>query len=119
MSDKIQDYNSFFRDLYQNFNDRKIDLVIASMADDVKWANGMDGGYVYGHDGVRKYWIKQFSIVSSNVTPMEIEAENGIVKVKVHQVVHDIEKKLLADEIVEHRFRVMDGKITEFHISST
>ena len=35
-----------FKTLYQNFNDRKIDLVINEMTDDVQWANGMDGGIV-------------------------------------------------------------------------
>jgi len=42
-----------FRELYENFNNRQIDLVMSKMTTDVKWANGMDGGYVYGHEGVR------------------------------------------------------------------
>ena len=37
---------NFFQDLYKNFNDRKIELVIVNMTEDVKWANGMEGGYV-------------------------------------------------------------------------
>jgi hypothetical protein len=28
------------------------------MTDDVKWANGMDGDYVYGHEAVKDYWDK-------------------------------------------------------------
>ena len=32
-----------FRELYKNFNNRQIDLVISQMTTDVKWANGMDG----------------------------------------------------------------------------
>lgn len=42
--------NNFFQELYKNFNDRKIDVVISKMTDNVKWANGMEGGYVYGHN---------------------------------------------------------------------
>lgn len=51
----MDNINILFTELYNNFNDRKIDLVISKMTDTVKWANGMDGGYVYGHDGVKEY----------------------------------------------------------------
>src|SRR5258705_9390225 len=112
----MNNLNNFFQDLYKNFNDRKIDLVISNMTDDVKWANGMDGGYVYGHDAIREYWTRQFTMVSSNVTPLEIETENGIIKIKVHQVVHDLTGNLLADESVYHLFRLQENKIAVFEI---
>jgi hypothetical protein len=107
---------NFIEDLYKNFNDRKIDLVISQMTDDVKWANGMEGGYVYGHNGVREYWTKQFKMVSSKVTPLEIEEKNEMLKIKVHQVVHDLNGALLADEVVYHFFNFRDNKIAEFDI---
>ena len=96
--------NKFFNELYLNFNARKIELVIAKMTDEIKWANGMDGGYVFGHDGVREYWLRQFKTVSSTVTPIKIEEVGERVRIKVHQVVYDMEGKLLADEIVNHFF---------------
>jgi hypothetical protein len=108
-------YN-FFQQLYKNFDDRKIELVISNMTDDVKWANGMEGGYVYGHDGVREYWTRQFTMVSSKVAPLKINEENGLVKIKVHQVVHDLHGKLLADETVYHFFHLRDNKIAGFDI---
>ena len=108
--------NIFFQELYKNFNERKIDLVISKMTDDVKWANGMEGGYVYGHNGVREYWTRQFAMVSSNVTPLAIEEENGVVRIKVRQVVHDLNGKLLADETVHHFFHLKENKISEFDI---
>lgn len=86
------------------------------MAGNVQWANGMDGGYVY--DGVRAYWTKQFEIVSSNVTPLEIIEENGIVKIKVRQVVHYINGNLLSDNIVYHLFTLKNRKITRFDIDN-
>lgn len=115
-TNKMDSLNSFFQDLYRNFNDRKIDLVIANMTENVKWANGMDGGYVYGHDGVKEYWARQFTMVSSNVEPLKIDTENEVVKIKVHQVVYDLNGKLLADEFVYHFFHLRDKKIAEFHI---
>jgi SnoaL-like domain len=107
-----------FQELYKNFNNRRIDLVISQMTPDVKWANGMDGGYVYGHDGVREYWTRQFNIVKSQVTPVRIDVENDSVKIKVHQVVHDLEGNLIADEMVDHHFYLNNGKISEFIIGS-
>ena len=107
---------TFLKNIYQNFNKRNIDLVIACMTGDVQWANGMDGGYVYGHDGVRVYWIKQFESISSNVTPLEMEEKNNVVKVKVHQVVHDLNGTLLSDDIVYHFFTLKNGKIAIFDI---
>ena len=70
----------------------------------------MDGGYVYGHDGVREYWTRQFSLVSSNVTPLEIFEENDVIKIKVKQVVHDVNGNLLSDDIVYHYFTLKDEK---------
>lgn len=115
-SNKMENINNFFNALYKDFNERKIDLVISRMSDKVKWANGMDGGYVYGYDGVKEYWTRQFKIVSSNVTPVIINTENEVVKIKVHQIVHDLNGNLLADEFVYHYFHLENGKISEFDI---
>lgn len=112
----MDNFNTFFEEMYKNFNERKIDLVIAKMAVDVKWANGMEGSYVYGHNGVREYWTRQFTMVSAQVTPMEITTENGAAKIKVYQVVHDLNGKLLADEIVYHFFNFKNDKIAGFNI---
>ena len=115
-NNKMEDLENFFQDLYKDFNDRKIDLVISKMTGDVKWANGMDGGYVHGHDAVKDYWTRQFTMVSSKVSPLEIEAGKDIVKIKVHQVVHDLNGNLLADESVYHLFHLQENKIAVFEI---
>ncbi len=106
----------FFETLYKNFNNRKIDLVIANLADDVKWANGMEGGHVYGHEGVKNYWTRQFTMINPTVTPLDIDVEGGVVKIKVHQVVHDLAGKLLVDAIVYHFFYLKENKIERFEI---
>ena len=78
--------DNFFQDLYKNFNDRNIDLVIFQMTGHVKWAKGMEGGYIYGHDDVNEYWTRQFTMVSATVTPVQFDIGDNIVKIKVHQV---------------------------------
>lgn len=107
---------SFFKNIYRNFNDRNINPVIANMTNDVQWANGMDGGYVFGHDGVRAYWTRQFGLINSSVTPLKISEEKNVVKVKVHQVVYDVNGTLLSDDIVYHYFTLKDDKIARFDI---
>src|SRR6516164_5365645 len=37
--------------IYDRFNARDIDGVLAVLTDDVAWANGMDGGHVHGARG--------------------------------------------------------------------
>jgi len=76
----------------------------------------MTGGYVYGHAEVREYWIKQFQLVSSRVIPLSMNTEGEVVKIKVHQVVHDLNGKVLADEIVYHYFHLQNEKIVSFEI---
>ena len=41
--------------IYDRFNARDIDAVLTVLADDVAWANAMDGGHVYGREAVRQY----------------------------------------------------------------
>lgn len=111
-----QSISSRFEKLYSDFNNRDIEAVISQMTPDVKWANGMEGGYVEGHDGVRSYWTRQFGMVSSNVTPLDIDVEKNIVRVVVKQVVNDLSGTPLADQIVVHRFVLQNGKIACFDI---
>ena len=110
--------NSFFETLYKNFNDRKIESVIANMTEDVKWANGMEGGFVHGREEVRTYWVKQFKQLNSRVKPLKIETDNDTVKIKVHQVVHDLNGNLLSDNIVDHIFHMQGEQVAEFDIAN-
>ena len=46
------------RQAYAAFNARKIDAALALMCSDVVWPNGMEGGVVLGHAGIREYWTR-------------------------------------------------------------
>lgn len=117
MSSK-QGQDTFFTELYEHFNARNIDWVIDHMIAEVMWANGMEGGHVYGHDGVREYWTRQFTQVNAKVEPTRIIMENGRAVIEVHQLVYDLEGKLLADQWVEHIFELEGDKIKRFDIGS-
>jgi hypothetical protein len=58
MSDDLE----LLRRVYALFNGRDIESVLAAMHPDVVWANGMEGGHVYGRDEVRSYWKRQWAV---------------------------------------------------------
>jgi ketosteroid isomerase-like protein len=103
--------------IYSRFNARDMETVLAAMTQDVAWANGMEGGHVHGRDGVRDYWTRQWAMIDPHVEPtgFSIGAEGEVI-VDVHQVVHDLEGKLLVDQMVVHIFRFEDGLIKRFDI---
>jgi ketosteroid isomerase-like protein len=111
--------------IYDRFNARDIEGVLAVLADDVIWANGMDGGHVHGREAVREYWTRQWTMVSPRVEPLSFRrAADGAVVAEVRQSVRDLGGKLLQgqthglkDKTVEHVFRLQDGKITRFDIN--
>ena len=103
--------------LYDRFNARDMEALLATMHEDVIWANGMEGGYVYGHDGVREYWTRQWAILDPRVEPLDIKPdERGRWVVKVHQVVRDREGNVLVDTIVHHAYTIHDSLIAQMDI---
>ncbi|UPG93003.1 nuclear transport factor 2 family protein [Luteibacter aegosomatissinici] len=103
--------------LYDGFNRRDIEAVLGAMADDVAWANGMEGTHVHGRDAVRAYWTYQWSVIDPTVTPLStVTAADGAVVVEVHQLVRDLEGNVLLDEPVTHAFHLRDGLVARFDI---
>ena len=123
MSDELEfgerevDERELLTEVYLDFNARRIDAVLARMHPNVDWPNGMEGGRVRGHDEVRAYWTRQWSLIDPHVAPLKIEPdETGRTVVEVHQVVRDLEGKVLADRIVRHVYRVRGGLIERMDI---
>ena len=102
---------------YAAFNARDIDAVLALMHPDVEWANGMEGGYVHGHEAVRDYWTHQWKLINPHVEPTGFQPdENGRIVVTVHQVVRDLEGNLMVDQMVQHIYTFADGLIQRMDI---
>ncbi|HKF49761.1 MAG TPA: nuclear transport factor 2 family protein [Terracidiphilus sp.] len=113
----MTDARKMLEGAYRDFNARRIDAVLNRMQPEVEWANGMEGGYVYGREGVREYWTRQWAIIDPHVEPVEIrEQDAGKFVLDVHQVVHDREGKLLADRMVRHVYTLRDGLIQRMEI---
>jgi hypothetical protein len=102
---------------YTAFNARDIDAALATMKPDVEWPNGMEGGTVLGHAGVREYWTRQWGMINPHVDPVKFETDDtGRVVVGVHQVVRDLAGKLLLDRMVEHVYSIESGLIRGMEI---
>ncbi len=103
--------------LYDRFNARDMEAVIAVMHPDIVWANGMEGGYVDGHQGVREYSPRQWAAINPHVEPTTFATgPNGETVVEVHQTVRDLAAHLLSDKVVSHTFRIADGLIRRSNI---
>ena len=88
------------------------------MHPEVKWANGWEGGYVYGHTGVRQYWTRQWAVINPHVEPVGFRVgESGSTIVNVHAVVRDLAGKVIADQMVEHTYIFENGLIRSMEIS--
>lgn len=110
----------FLQNLYDAFNQREIETIIASMCPDVKWANGLEGGFVYGRDAVREYWTKQFKEIQPELEALKFETdENARHIVTVHQIIRDLQGNLLADATVHQIFTIEDGLISLYEIGET
>ncbi len=110
--------------LYDRFNARDIDAVLEALTEDVVWANGMDGGHVHGHEAVRNYWTRQWSMVSPHVEPVEFRRTGaGAIVVDVRQSIRDLagnplqgQAHGLSDMMVGHVFTLRAGKVAQFDI---
>ena len=107
----------FLRRIYNQFNARDIENLLASMHPDVMWANGMEGGHVHGRDGVRDYWTRQWAMIDPHVEPVGFAAgQGGSIDVEVHQIVRGLEGNILLDRMVGHIFHIEEGLIRRFDI---
>jgi nuclear transport factor 2 (NTF2) superfamily protein len=103
--------------VYSAFNARDIDTVLDAMSADVDWPNGWEGGRIYGREGVRDYWTRQWAAINPIVEPAGFDTdEAGRTVVKVHQVVRDLEGNVIVDAMIEHVYLIEDGFIKGMEI---
>jgi nuclear transport factor 2 (NTF2) superfamily protein len=103
--------------IYEAFNRREIDTVLAAMLSTVDWPNGWEGGRVTGRDEVRSYWTRQWAAVDPTVVPVAFtEGSDGRISVRVHQTVRDLSGNVLVDGEVVHVYAFEGGLIKSMDI---
>jgi limonene-1,2-epoxide hydrolase len=105
------------KNLYAAFNARNLEACLAGMQPNIEWPNGMEGGTVHGHDGVRAYWTRQWGMIDPHVDPVKIEIDgHGRVVVTVHQVVRELNGRIVLDRMVEHVYALEGGLVRGMEI---
>jgi hypothetical protein len=112
----IQIHN-LIKKAYSAFNSRDINTALSTFHSDVQWPKAFEGGYVSGHDEIRRYWTRQWSEINPNVEPIGFnERQNGTLEVSVHQTVKDLQGNLLFDGAVKHIYTIQDDLLRKMDI---
>ncbi|MEO8533055.1 MAG: ketosteroid isomerase [Flavobacterium sp.] len=97
---------------YGAFNDRDIQAALETMQPNVQWSKAWEGGYISGHNEIEAYWTRQWKEINPKVYPTAFnERPNGSLEVVVHQIVKDLEDKLMFDGTVKHIYTFKDNLI--------
>ena len=95
---------------YSSYNSRDIDSALSTFHPEVEWPKAFEGGYVSGHEAVRKYWTRQWTEINPNVKPIGfIERPNGTFEVSVLQKVEDLKGELICNGVVTHIITLKDN----------
>ena len=87
------------RDIYDAFNARDIDAVLATMTDDVD------------------YWTRQWAAIDPSVEAVGVAVRpDGAVAVDVEQVVRDLDGTVVAQGRVVHVYTLRDGLVARMDI---
>lgn len=115
----MADTKTLIEQAYSAFNRRDIDGALALMTHDVSWPKASEGGKVVGKEEIRAYWTRQWGEFDPHVEPLAIIAEDGgKVRVRVRQVVKDLQGDVLSDSEVIHLFTVNAGLIAAMDLGS-
>ncbi|MGH9476759.1 MAG: nuclear transport factor 2 family protein [Terriglobales bacterium] len=108
----MADTKTLIEQAYSAFNKRNIDDALALMTEDVIWPKASEGGRVVGKEEVRAYWTRQWGEFDGHVEPLAItEEDGGRVRVRVHQLVKNLQGDVLSDSEVLHIFTMSGGLI--------
>lgn len=113
----FEDRVRLLRDLYRAFNRREIDRVLSALSPTVRWPNVLEKTELHGHAAVRAYWLRQFETIEPRVEPVEFEARQGGVAVRVRQVVTIKATGQVAESTVTHTYTFDDGLVTSMVVS--
>ena len=108
----MADTKTLIEQAYSAFNKRDIDGALALMTEDVSWPKASEGGKVIGKEEIRAYWTRQWGEFDPHVEPLAItEGDGGKIRVRVHQLVKNLQGDVVWDGEVLHVFTVNNGLI--------
>ncbi len=111
-SDKETPELLLVRRAYCLFNERRIDALLALMTEDVEWPNVAGGTVLHGREAIRPYWEAQFAAADPRVDPTEFRQVGDDLVAVVEQRVLDRQGRLLAADVVYHRYTFTLGRVS-------
>jgi hypothetical protein len=106
--------------MYAAFNARDIDALLEQMTPDLDWPNAWESGRVHGHEEVRDYWSRQWSVIDPSVEPVAFNARpDRSVAVEVDQVVRGPDGAVPAKGRVVHVYTFRDGLIARMDVEES
>lgn len=110
-------YHELLQSAYDAFNERDLDFLLFLLHPDVDWHNGMEGGRIRGHEAVREYWTRQWDLIDPIVKPQRFELlPDGRIVAHVHQVVRDLDGKVIMERALQHIYRLDGAQIVSMDI---
>jgi ketosteroid isomerase-like protein len=105
------------RSVYDWFNARDMDALLAAMTPDVDWPNAWEGGRLHGREAVRGYWTRQWAAIDPSVEAVGIEAlPDGRISVDVSQTVRDLDGRVMDERSVRHVYEMRDGLVARMDV---
>ena len=113
----MENETALITQLYEDFNARKADAILARLSEDVMWANGMEGGYVNGHKDLREYWERQWTMLNPQIKAVGFsKTEDGSIFVDARFSGKTPEQEF-KDISASHVFHIKNGLIFRFDIA--
>lgn len=110
-------YEDLIKKAYAAFNARDIDRALSTMHANVEWPKAFEGGYVKGHDEIRKYWTRQWTEINPHVEPFAFnERPGGTQEISVHQIVKDLQGNTMFDGNIKHLYNLEEGLLRRMDI---
>jgi ketosteroid isomerase-like protein len=98
--------------LYEAFNRKDIEAVIAYLHPDVSWPNLFGEGRLQGRDAMRRMWRDQFAAINPEATPIAYTTlPDGRVRVEIAYVVRTLDGRLFTEEVATNTYRFKDDQI--------
>jgi hypothetical protein len=89
------------------------------MARDVSWPKASEGGKIVGKEEIRAYWTRQWAEFDPHVEPLAMtEEDGGKTRVRVHQLVKNLQGGVLSESEVVHVFTVNNGLIATMDLGN-
>jgi hypothetical protein len=102
---------------YLLFNERQVDRLLATTADDVRWPDVASGTVLSGKAAIRQYWDAQFAVAAPHVHPTGFVAVDDDVIAVVDQRVFDLSGAPLTEPaVVFHRYSFSGGLISRMTV---